>query len=1214
MQKTSPPRTPPKTSSIGRRFSYALIVIITLLLFVFAAVVIFFDINRIEREMGKRLDNAIMFAENSLPIPLWNLDFMFVNDFVEALFLDESIVYIKISSNGQVVTERERPGFQLPKIESEMSQALLKDTELIAKSADIYFKEKKINKILIVMSREKVKKQALFQIYGTIALLILIIAAIWITSILITKRYISTPLLKLQASASMIAKGDLDTFVDKRGHDEIGILAQHMDFMRGSIKELFGELHEKKEKLEEHSRTLEQKVKERTQELAHSVEELKALGEVSQVVSSTLDLETVLTNIVRHAVQLSKTDAGTIYEFDEAEGIFLPRINYGTRAEFIEALHESKIRAGDQSVIGQAAVKRAPIQISDLADVPAYPLPCVRQAGYQALLALPLLRQNRLIGGLVVRRKAAGEFPAPVENLLQAFAAQSVLAIHNAGLFREIEEKGHELELANKYKSEFLANMSHEIRTPMNAILGMAYLLLRTELSPRQNDFLNKIKTSANLLLGIINDILDFSKIEAGKLELESVDFSLEDVILNLGPMVTMKSQEKENLEVLFDIAQNVPRFLKGDPLRLGQVLINLTNNALKFTEAGEIVISAQMINVEKDQVSLEFSVNDTGIGLTREQINTLFEAFTQADSSTTRKFGGTGLGLTICKSLIDMMGGEIRVESLPGQGSNFIFTAKFGRCSQEEKKALEPSPDLKGLRVLVVDDNATAREIMKGMLESFGFVVSMATSGVKGLRELEKASEAHPYDLVLMDWKMPGMNGIEVSRRIKNHPGLAKIPTIIMVTAYGREEIIRQSDQVGLEGFLIKPVSASVLLDTILQAFGKEVTATSRIAQIKEQQAEALVHIQGAEVLLVEDNEINQEVARELLEGAGLPVTIAANGEEAVKAVKEKNFEAVLMDVQMPVMDGYQATKAIRKWELKSRESSAFGDQRPEISDQEPTPIIAMTAHAMTGDREKCLKTGMNDYVSKPIDPEKLFSALLQWIKPGKRTIPDYLLARTADKSQEDESQPFPGLPGISVKSGLAKLAGNRKLYRKLLNKFRCDHARIASDIKNALDMDDLETAAGLAHTIKGLAGNIGAKELHLIAVDLETALRQESDENIAERLVSFSKALDLVVDSIGALELQEQGTAKTRSSAPPVAKSMDRDQIISLLGELRQLLEEDDTRAILTFETLRKAIPAGMAKNVMTDLDKHLEGYAFEKALETLNLLDQALNNHFL
>ena len=741
MQNNFSSGSPPKYSSISRRFSYTLISIITLLLIAFAAIVILFDINRIETEMERRLDNAILFAENSLPTPLWNLDYMVVNDFVEALFLDESIVYIKIFWKGQVITERVRPGLQIKEIESEKSLALLNDSELIAKSSDIYFKKDAISKILIVMSREKLKKQALFQIYGTVALLILIIAAIWITSIFITKRYISTPLLKLQTSASMIAKGDLDTFVDKKSRDEIGLLAQHLDIMRESIKELFEELREKKEKLEEHSRTLEQKVEARTQELAQSVEELKVLGEVSQVVSSTLDLESVLTSIVRHAVQLSKSDAGTIYEFDEEERVFLPRINFGIPTEFIEALHDSKMRVGDKSVIGQAAIKHAPAQVPDLANVPAYPFPYIKQAGFRALLALPLLREDRLIGGLVVRRKSAGKFPASVVDLLQTFAAQSVLAIHNAGLFREIEEKGYELEIANKHKSEFLANMSHEIRTPMNAILGMTHLLLQTELAPRQNDFLKKVKTSANSLLGIINDILDFSKIEAGKLEIESVDFSLDEVIDNLSPVVTMKSQEKENLEVLFDVAQNVPRLLKGDPLRLGQVLINLTNNALKFTEEGEIVIAIRLVNEEKEQVSLEFSVSDTGIGLTHDQIDTLFEAFTQADTSTTRKYGGTGLGLTICKNLIDMMGGEIKVESELGRGSKFIFNATFGRSTQKEKKLLTPLPALKGLRVLVVDDNANAREILKGQLESFDFNVSLAASGKKGLKELEKAS-----------------------------------------------------------------------------------------------------------------------------------------------------------------------------------------------------------------------------------------------------------------------------------------------------------------------------------------------------------------------------------------------------------------------------------------------------------------------------------------
>ncbi len=466
MQKAASSETSPKVNSISRRFSYTLISILTLLLIAFAAVVIIVDISRIDNEMQKRLDNAIMFAQNSLPTPLWNMDYLVVNDFVDALFLDESIVHIKISWKDQLITEKNRTGFQLKKDQSGAAPQSFKDADLIAKSSKIYFKDSVISKILIGMSRENVKKQVLIQIYSTIALLILIIATIWLTSIFITRRYISSPLLKLQESASMIARGDLDTFVDKSSSDEIGVLAQHLDVMRGSIKQLFAELQESKDKLEDYSRTLEHKVKLRTRELAQSVEELKALGEVSQAVSSILDLETVLTSIVRHAVQLSKTDAGTIYEFDEAEGVFVPSINYGAHADLIEALRESRLRVGDQTVIGQAAVKRTPAQIPDLADVPNYPLSYVQQSGYRALLALPLLREDRLIGGLVVRRKAAGEFPAPVLDLLQTFASQSVLAIHNARLFREIEEKGHELESANQHKSEFLANMSHELRTP----------------------------------------------------------------------------------------------------------------------------------------------------------------------------------------------------------------------------------------------------------------------------------------------------------------------------------------------------------------------------------------------------------------------------------------------------------------------------------------------------------------------------------------------------------------------------------------------------------------------------------------------------------------------------------------------------------------------------------------------------------------------------
>ena len=671
MQKASSSKTSPKVSSISRRFSYALIGIITLLLIAFAVVVILFNISRMEKWYETRLENAIMFAQNSLPIPLWNMDYTVVNDFVEALFLDESIVYTKISWKDQLITEKQRPGFQLKEIKSGTPLQLLKGSDLIVKSSDIYYKDSVISEILIVMSREKLKKQVLFQIYGTIALLILIIAAIWLTSIFITRRYISSPLLKLQESASLIARGDLDVFVDKSSSDEIGILAQHLDVMRGSIKQLFAELRESKGKLEEYSRTLEQKVEERTRKLARSVEELKALGEVSQAVGSTLDLETVLTSIVRHAVQLSKTDAGTIYEFDEAEGIFVPRINYGAPAAFIEALHESRLRVGDQTVIGQAAVKRAPDQVPDLFDLPDYPLHYVQEAGYRALLALPLLREDRLIGGLVVRRKAAGEFPAPVVDLLQTFAAQSVIAIHNARLFREIEEKGRELASATKHKSEFLANMSHELRTPLNAILGYTELILDNiygDVSEKIRDVLERLAHNGRHLLGLINDVLDLSKIEAGQLTLSLNPYSMGEVVQTVFTSVeALAAGKKLELKavVLPDLTTG-----RGDEQRIAQVLLNLLGNAIKFTEEGVI-----KVEVTASNETFLVSVSDTGPGISEADQKGIFEEFRQVDGSSTREKGGSGLGLSIAKKIIEMHGGRIWVESIPGEGSIFRFT-----------------------------------------------------------------------------------------------------------------------------------------------------------------------------------------------------------------------------------------------------------------------------------------------------------------------------------------------------------------------------------------------------------------------------------------------------------------------------------------------------------------------------------------------------------
>jgi signal transduction histidine kinase len=666
MENAHSPTTAPTFRSVSRRFSYAFIGVVTLILLVFAATAIFVDSGRINAELEKRLDNALKLSYISLPAPLWNLDNDIVDDFIEALFLDESIVFAEVVWGGQVISKRVRKKFQ-----QKDSSYFKKSSQFIIKMSDILYEGNKVGTIRLAMSRESVKKELIVTISSIIALTIFIIAAIALTSLVITKRYISHPLLKLQASASLIAHGDLDTFVDKSGSDEIGILAQHLDGMRGSIKQLFVELSESKVTLEEYSRTLEQKVEMRTRELARSVEELKALGEVSQVVSSTLNLETVLTSIVRHAVQLSKTDAGTIYEFDEAEQVFVPRINYGVSAEFIEALRESGLRAGDQAVIGQAAMKRAPDQVPDLVNVPDYPLSYVQQAGFRALLAMPLLREDRLIGGLVVRRKAAGEFPAPVVDLLQTFAAQSVLAIHNARLFHEIEEKGRELEIANKHKSEFLANMSHELRTPLNAILGYTELILDNiygDVPEKIQEVLERLEKNGRHLLGLINDVLDLSKIEAGRLTLSLDEYSMGEVVQTVFTSVEALAAEKK-----LELKVKVPKDLmtgKGDEQRIAQVLLNLLGNAIKFTEEGEVRVEATVSNK-----TFLVSVSDTGPGLSEADQKKIFEEFHQADGSSTRKKGGTGLGLSISKKIVEMHGGRIWVESTPGEGSTFRFT-----------------------------------------------------------------------------------------------------------------------------------------------------------------------------------------------------------------------------------------------------------------------------------------------------------------------------------------------------------------------------------------------------------------------------------------------------------------------------------------------------------------------------------------------------------
>ncbi len=757
-------------------------------------------------------------------------------------------------------------------------------------------------------------------------------------------------------------------------------------------------------------------------------------------------------------------------------------------------------------------------------------------------------------------------------------------------MMEDLEESRKEAEAATQAKGDFLANMSHEIRTPMNAVIGMTYLALKTELTKKQEDYLNKIQLSANNLLGIINDILDFSKIEAGKLDMESVDFSLEDVLDNVSTVAGIKAQEKE-LEFLLNTGQDVPMALVGDPLRLGQVLINLCNNAVKFTdEGGEIKISTKLIEQEEDKATLRFAVKDTGIGMTQEQIGKLFQAFSQADTSTTRKYGGTGLGLTISKRFVEMMNGEIWVESEPGKGSEFIFKAVFGLAKEVKRRHLEPSPDLRGIRVLVVDDNASSREILQGLLEPMSFEVSVAASGKEGITELERVSEDKPYNLVIMDWKMPEMDGIAASKRIRNSEFGIRNTKIIMVTAYGREEVMKQAEKVGLDGFLIKPVSQSMLFNAIMQAFDKDVEKRSRAKKAGLKDEEALKQIRGARILLAEDNEINQEVAREILEQAGLIVEIADDGKEAVEKVHSMAFDVVLMDIQMPVMDGFEATTEIRK-------ENRFKN----------LPIIAMTAHAMAGDREKSLEGGMNDHVTKPIDPDQLFSTLVKWIKPGERAVPEQLREKEPEKTGIEDETALPELPGISIEKGLKTVMGNEKLYRKLLSKFLESNINTVEEIKTALKKDDTETAARLAHTVKGVSGNLGAEDLFPAAAELESAIKRGDKASLDALINDFSSHLDIVMGGIE--EMIQQEALLKQAEQPSGDVAVDIDTVKPLLIELAELLVSDLMEAMSRMDALKVHFENSVVREEFKRLEKHVDGFDTDSAIKSLKEIAKTL-----
>jgi two-component system, sensor histidine kinase and response regulator len=823
-----------------------------------------------------------------------------------------------------------------------------------------------------------------------------------------------------------------------------------------------------------------------------------------EIRSKVKDVAIILGYTEINAIQMASALSQICKERFQIDNQSILNISYDKNKKklFFELNHKNKIEISEQTLlilddIESGVIKKIDYFLRFSASVPSVNISVTNEVIENIREHLKIKSIDNLMAELEVKNTSLKQHGEQLE---------STVANRTNDLRKAMEVADN----ANKVKGEFLANMSHEIRTPMNAIIGMSYLALKTGLNQKQKGYVEKVHRSGKSLLGIINDILDFSKIEAGKMDIEEVDFQLDDVLDNFTSLVGLKVEER-GLELLIDIKSDVPRALIGDPLRIGQIFINLGNNAVKFTEKGEIIISAKVVEETNEKTKLQFTVRDTGIGMTEEQLSKMFKSFSQADSSTTRKFGGTGLGLAISKKLTELMNGEIWIESTYGVGTSFHFTAEFGVSKNTEIRKKVLPEVLNKLKILVVDDNQSAREILMELVGMLNFEVEKCESGYAAIEKIESAdAKGHAFDLILLDWKMPKMDGIETAKKIDANDKLRVKPRVMMVTAYSKDEVdsLAKESNVIVERTLSKPVNPSTLFDSIMDAYGHDSHVTRKSIQEKSHK-EHSDKLDGAHVLLAEDNEMNQELAVELLQDVGIKVTLVNNGKEAVEALEKSDFDGVLMDIQMPIMDGYTATTIIRKNKKYKN-----------------LPIIAMTANVMSQDLEQAKKVGMDSHIGKPLDVGEMFATMAKWITPSQVKVESKLKSNVKIEPEENLHE----ITGVDAVKGLKTCGGKLKLYKRMLIKFLESQKSFEKEFVISMNDSDKSSSERMAHTLKGVAGNIGATAIQKEAQVLETACRENQPaKELKSILKGVVKELKPVLTSLDSVIIQKSETVES-------------------------------------------------------------------------------------